>query len=296
MDRIVFHPRRHARSRWNCCSTRRGALFALLLLAVLVLSIRQGRARAEELTQRQLEAEMAKAKRAELERQARGAPAEPVRDDGAHADDGRDLRHADVGPAAAVNERLDSNRAAGGPGAAGDQHQDDGVAQQAGRAAGGDRPGADQHHPAVAGYGVAAIDPRQQADARTVRPGADGGDHRRPAGAGELPVPVWAFERQPAGLRDLHAQQPAAAGDRRQVPARKLAAHHGGGGAGGAAAGSGGVQARHGCAYRCHRRQVPDRRARRRTRHSCSCRRNRSSPISTRSSTTWCSGRPRRAS
>jgi DNA recombination protein RmuC len=49
-----------------------GGVFALLLLAVLVLSIRQGRARAEELTQRQLEAEMAKAKSADLEAKLAG--------------------------------------------------------------------------------------------------------------------------------------------------------------------------------------------------------------------------------
>ena len=49
-----------------------GAVFALLLFAVLVLNIRQSRARAEELAQRQFEADMAKAKSADLERQLSG--------------------------------------------------------------------------------------------------------------------------------------------------------------------------------------------------------------------------------
>ena len=72
--------------------------------------------------------------------------------------------------------------------------------RQARRAAGGHRQGAAEHHHAVGPGGRAAAHPRQQADARRLRPGAHGGDRpRRPADP-RLPVPGDALEQHAAGL------------------------------------------------------------------------------------------------
>ena len=59
----------------------------------------------------------------------------------------------------------------------------------------------------------------EQAEPRRLRPGPHGGDHPGRPAEGQLRVPVHAVEPQPAGLRDLPAR-PAAAGDRREIPAR----------------------------------------------------------------------------
>ena len=59
----------------------------------------------------------------------------------------------------------------------------------------------------------------QQADARRVRPGPHGSDHPGRPAEGRLRIPVHAHERQAAGLRGA-AAGPAAAGDRREIPAR----------------------------------------------------------------------------
>ena len=71
------------------------------------------------------------------------------------------------------------------------------------------------------GDGVAEGHPRQQADARRLRPGPDGDDRARRPAAGRLRVPDDARQQVAAGLRDPPARRPAPAGGRREIPARR---------------------------------------------------------------------------
>ena len=106
---------------------------------------------------------------------------------------------------------------------------------------------------------------REQAGARRLRTGADGGDRaRRPAGR-RLRFPVHADEPRPARLRHPPARRRAAARGRRQVPARRLF------GPAGCARRRGAKERPGACARRCrqacegHRRALSSARARPRT-------------------------------
>ena len=119
----------------------------------------------------------------------------------------------------AVNERLDSvTHHLSQSMTATRQHTADNLAE-AQRAARGDRRRAEEHHRARLAGHLAAERALEQAEPRRLRPGPHGGDHPGRPAEGLLRVPVHALEPQPAGLRDLPAR-PAAAGDRREIPAR----------------------------------------------------------------------------
>ena len=154
------------------------------------------------------------------------------------------------------------------------------------RAPRGDRQGAGRDPGPRGRSRAAAGHPRQQADPRGVRRGADAGDRRRRASRGRLCLPGDAVERQASGLPDPHAERRAVAGDRRQVSARSLFRDQGRRDRRGPQLRGVAPEAGHGCPHPRDRREVPSSPARRRTPPSCSCRPRRSSPSSTRTSRT----------
>ena len=225
MDRVLFHRRRllpvTARDR---CSMRRPGCSPLLLVALLV--DRRARSRGSAATRPSSGARPRGAASAEtsgtwptlmqVQSEMTGRMQTMAEIFGSRTSDLARL----------VNERLDAQGQRVGQAHAGDQHQDqrERSSKLNERLAVIDRAQTNITELSQ-GRGVAAVDPRQQADARRLRPGPDGSDHRRWAARRAR----YAFQytlsndKRPDCVVFMPNGAPPA-GDRRQVSARELAA------------------------------------------------------------------------